>query len=669
MFHHLSCKGVEDTAVDAYLFDQKSAYLAFTKPIVYSLSPQRIICNVLYASDAAGKEVAFSAYSSISSFLPTDIESIADAIVTADGPYLSVTVPTQDHKVDIRLTVLADVQRVAGVSSNCSAPTTEFLSVTGTEWFRFTLSTSPLTEPVGTVCVFTAHILISPFGGSMSLQYVYHYDEDTELDMLLPLPDLSEVQMSVAEAEVVTGADMTLRGWVKADAGAAGAIELSNIWGLENGITDPYVINESTRMYVPMENPDVLTVQWYAEHADIIKFPIVPMLGAFPIKPQSTELTLFLRSEAFPGRVFLPPVETALAVDIPHAPRPGQPFTVQATFAVPMIKGPRMWMVMNYTGWPVESVSSCFIEQTRTDAVVIDNHEKLISVELNTVRSRSPGQGSVQIQLPHVTVSCVVVLSAAERALVDSAHSPMDIQVTDVVYLNRETEVFARGVAVLPPPLLPPATATILPLELADTGILSAVSMATIVNAVQGSIGGMGGLPDGAVVRLVDQFEETTVKGDVLVVTLLFVAPNEKPVIIAMIDQELHAIIAAINHLGYMIDARPSRELRVDAMAAYECGGGTLCLPGDVCAWDSSCLSGVCGEDGRCVQENKKKDSKSWFVWVVVVACVMVVVCVAVVVYLQMSNNKYARELEEEKLIDDKHDETSSTVSLNIESR
>jgi hypothetical protein len=212
--------------------------------------------------------------------------------------------------------------------------------------------------------------------------------------------------------------------------------------------------------------------------------------------------------------------------------------------------------------------------------------------------------------MPHLTAQCLLTLDDEEPMVVGSVHEAISATVT---LLGEQPSTLATGKTVFPPPLLAPVPSARVAVILLEPNALAVAPMTALVRSIRLRSSSITGVPDMGSVYLLNQSPRKTAAGSVLAVSLLFTARGQRPVTAEAVRERLPALVEVITVAGYRVDEDSTivSDLTVDAMIAYRCGGGPLCLPGDACSWDSDCLGGYC-EDSHCVDRGHSSQDSTW---------------------------------------------------------
>jgi hypothetical protein len=512
----------------------------------------------------------------------------------------------------------------------------------------------------------------------MSAATFVHYRYDvggvSEMHTVVKMPVLKNVLTEDAKIRVYTTPSFSISAYASVHADTANDVMVTNLWGLTPTPEHPFFLPGGSYATKDTTHEDMLRIIWGSVVSDST-FQLIPMLGAFPRALTRTDAKVVVQGHEFHGRVGLPPTDIPLLVSFPDPAQPGRPFTVQVTFASSMLSPGDLRLHLGLRELPYVSVERCTIENTLVDFSEVEN---TVSVDLSPVWARSASQGVHPLPMPHFTVECVLTLFDDDSLLIAQSSSPITAQVSlsstsasvsASASASISTTPLASGVAYVPTPLLPPVAAVRLSLTLVDQeGHLSASTMSTAIQTLDYHARFIHDLPGLVRVRLVSQEDKDTPQGSTLVVTLLITAQQQQQVTVETVKSSLAALAEPLTSLGYHVDLSLAtlEPVTVDAMMAYICGGGTLCLTGGSCSWNTDCVGGQC-VDGVCVAPSEASDDWTW-VYIAVsaaVATILVIVVILLVLrYLNKRRHGSGESLDTSCNEDDKNCKLVSDVSL-----
>jgi hypothetical protein len=254
------------------------------------------------------------------------------------------------------------------------------------------------------------------------------------------------------------------------------------------------------------------------------------------------------------------------------------------------------------------------IEHTSTQFVV---DGAVVKVPLDLMWARKAQQGSVPLSMPHVTVTVFLDLADDEELLLAQAHASITARVLDA---DDPSVPLATGVTSMSPPLLPPVLASCFTLVLHDKTQLGILEVTALGRALSTRVPQVPGLPETAVLRIVklQSQEATETEQAKVILTLMLVARLQQPVPATAVNDGMTRFVDAAGGTGtgYIVSSESAVEVYVDAMHAYACGGGTLCLLGDACSWDGDCVDGHCSGMGVCAEPLHDDPGPTWaYVW------------------------------------------------------
>jgi hypothetical protein len=576
---------------DAYTNDVHT--LTFPLDVPLSLEPVRLHCTALMAPQANATAVTFPSHPHLpDAHMPTLQKPHPAVTAIAVSNSLRVTVSSYEAKsLVLKLQRPADKRRISRVwSPDCSFPATTYQPA---DWLRFypVLSTEwviyPRSDGQPRTCTIYADFLYTAGDGTTLDIGMLELVEDRRTLLAVAVPVLEAVLPDVAEIDLFTASDMTFSTRVAVDHTFKSTIEVTDAWAQLVGDTDAadrFYLADGTSLYASDRGRLLLSPPQYGT----VVTDIAPYIGAWPLHPETSRLSLYMDGVEYPGTLAPPPLTSAIIIRQPHSARGDGAYAIETTFAAPSLLRPTLYASLELEHLPI-TATRCSVEGNALDLDISPYRPPRVYIPIHW--SQLPTQGAVPLSLPHVTLRCVLRLADEETVFAAGALQ-FDISVhNDLGELGRATAAMGSLAAA--------ATVVQLGLRLQHKS-LNDRQLGILLDAV--SAAAIGRLSELAADQVTVGGQETD-SGDTSLVTFEFTSRGEVAVTVADVKAITGDIVAAARSLGYTVADGAEHTVSsrlVDAACSYTCGAGCrLCEDDAACAWDLDCSSGSCRE-GIC---------------------------------------------------------------------
>jgi hypothetical protein len=424
---------------DAYTNDVHT--LTFPLDVPLSLEPVRLHCTALMAPQANATAVTFPSHPHLpDAHMPTLQKPHPAVTAIAVSNSLRVTVSSYEAKsLVLKLQRPADKRRISRVwSPDCSFPATTYQPA---DWLRFypVLSTEwviyPRSDGQPRTCTIYADFLYTAGDGTTLDIGMLELVEDRRTLLAVAVPVLEAVLPDVAEIDLFTASDMTFSTRVAVDHTFKSTIEVTDAWAQLVGDTDAadrFYLADGTSLYASDRGRLLLSPPQYGT----VVTDIAPYIGAWPLHPETSRLSLYMDGVEYPGTLAPPPLTSAIIIRQPHSARGDGAYAIETTFAAPSLLRPTLYASLELEHLPI-TATRCSVEGNALDLDISPYRPPRVYIPIHW--SQLPTQGAVPLSLPHVTLRCVLRLADEETVFAAGALQ-FDISVhNDLGELGRAT--------------------------------------------------------------------------------------------------------------------------------------------------------------------------------------------------------------------------------------
>jgi hypothetical protein len=437
----------------------------------------------------------------------------------------------------------------------------------------------------------------------------------------VPIPTLEAVLPDVAGAALYTKSNLTFTASMTVDNTFKSTVEVTNAWAELLGDTtadDRYFLADGTSLYASEHGRLHVAVP---EDSDMPLTHVAPRIGAWPLQPDASRLSLYVDGVEYPGTFAPPPLTSALLIRQPLSARGDADYLIEATFTAPALQRPTLYFSIDIGQLP-GSVSGCSVSGLPLE---LDSHpSRAPRVHIPVEWSQLPSEGAVPLPLPHVTLRCVLRL-AGEEAVFAAGSPQFSISVHDGLRLIGRGEASMRGLS---------AAAMVVRVTLSlSHKLLGDDQLDALLRAVAGVAADRIGLS----AEQVSVHGQEAAPGDTTLVTFEVASRGNSTVTVTDVKAIASDIVSAARSLGYTVADGAEQSVSgrlIDAACSYTCGAGCrLCEDDASCAWDLDCRGGAC-RNGVC-HTPAAAPTDLTILWIAIVAVVAAAAGYALYRFLQ----------------------------------